>query len=70
MTGQALEIFIGALLLVFGAVVTAVVQALFRRNESTGKRIGALEKSHDFERGRRAARAEMLRELKAKGHVK
>lgn len=67
MSGQALAVAIGCFLLVFGAITTAVVQALFRRNESTGKRIGALEKEADFRRGyeegRRAGREEAT-----KGH--
>lgn len=70
MSGQALAIAVGCFLLVFGAVVTAIVQALFRRNESTGKRIGALEKEADFQRGYRegvrAGREEANREGNAK----
>lgn len=70
MSGQALAIAIGCFMLVFGAVVSTFVQALFRRNESTGKRIGALEKEADFQRGYRdgvrAGREEANREGNAK----
>lgn len=66
MSGQALAVAIGCFLLVFGAIVTAVVQALFRRNEGTGKRLGALEKESDYRRGyedgRHAGREEANKE--------
>lgn len=67
MTGQALAVVTGCFLLVFGAVVTAVVQALFRRNESTGKRIGTLEKESDYQRGFQAG-LRQGREEATKGH--
>lgn len=64
MTGHAWEIFAGSALLVIGAVVTGVIQTLFRRAEKTGERLGRLEKAADFERGRRAG----LREKARKDH--
>lgn len=48
-------------LLGVGAVLTAIIQTLFRRAEKTGERLGRLEKAADFERGRRAGLREAQR---------
>lgn len=49
-------------MLVAGAVLAGIVQALFRSKNEQGRRIGRLERFKDFELGRQAGMREARRQ--------